>query len=166
MTTEKKLAIVGIVALCGLIVFQIWSHGTTKTINDDPIYGKLVGKTYETRTDLYLSQDRQSANYSIKIPGVLYPEIKEIKEYPHGTAHNIIHKLIPSKTRIKISNVVLTNVPFRGTDLWLKARFEDSSIYEGEVDATFISDFSSYHEKMDSKYVTEITPEGEPVNAK
>lgn len=166
MTTEKKLAIVGIVALCGLIIFQIWSHGTTKIINDDPIYGKLVGKTYETKINLYLSQDRQSAHYSIEVPGFLYPEIKEIKEYPRGTAHDIIHKIIPSKTRISISNVVLTDVPFRGTDLWLKAKFEDANIFDGEVYVNSISDYRSYHKKMNPKYVTEITPEGEPVDAK
>lgn len=166
MTTEKKLAIAGIVALCGLIVFQIWSHGTTKTINDDPIYGKLVGKIYETKIDLYLSQNRQSAHYSIEVPGLLCPEVIEIKEYPHGTAHDIIHKIIPSKTRIKISNVVLTNVPFRGTDLWLKAKFENVAISDGEVYVNSISDYKSYHKKMNPRYVTEITPEGEPIDAK
>lgn len=166
MTTEKKLAIAGIIALCGIIVFMIWGHGTTKNINNDPIYGKLIGKKYETMKDLYLSQDSQSGNYSIKVPGIYLPEIKEIQKYPDVSYHRTIHKVIPAKSVIIISNVILTNVPFRGTDLWLKAKFENANIFDGEVYVNSISDYRSYHKKMNPKYVTEITPEGEPVDAK
>jgi hypothetical protein len=166
MTTEKKLAIAGIIALCGIVVFAIWSHGTTRNINGDPVYGKLVEKKYETKIDLYLTQSQQSGKCFIKVPGEYLPEIKDIKSFPDVSYHRIIHKVIPSRAVFTITNVVLANKPFRGSDIWIKAKFEDEKIYKDEVDVTFISDFNSNNAKMNPEYVTEITPEGAPIDAK
>lgn len=166
MTTERKLIIVGVIAFFALAIGEIWYRGTAKSVGDSPSHNQLIGKRYKTKTALYLSQDRQSAWYFIKIPGLLTPELKDIKEYPHGTPQKIIHKLLPPGTGFSITNVILTNKPFRGEDKWVMGRFDDVRIFSGQFCVNSVSDYESNHEKMDPEYVTEITPEGEPVNDK
>lgn len=166
MTTERKLIIAGVIAFFALAIGEIWYRGTATSIGDSPSHNQLIGKRYKTKITLYLSQDRQSAWYFIKSPGYFSPELADIKEYPHGTSHQIIHKLLPEGTGFSITDVIITKTPFRGEDKWVMGRFDDVRIFSGQFCVNYISDYNSNNEKMKSKYVTEITPEGEPVNDK
>lgn len=166
MTTERKLIIAGVIAFFALAIGEIWYRGTAMSVGDRPSYNQLIGKRYKTKTALFLTQTRQSARYFINVPGIFSPELADIKEYPHGTSHQIIHKLLPKGTGFSITDVIITNKPFRGEDKWVMGRFDDVRIFSGQFCVNFISDYNSNNEKMKSEYVTEITPEGEPVDAK
>lgn len=166
MSVEKRLILIGIILLIVVIGGEIWYQGIKKTINSNPTYGELVGKKYEAKIDLYISQDRQSARYFIEVPGWHCPQAQDIKQYPYGGVSYIIHKLVPKGSVFTITNILLTNKPFRGKDIWLMGKFDDSRIFSDEICVNSVSDYNSNHEKMDPEYVTEITPEGEPVNDK
>lgn len=171
MTTKSKpIELVIACLLVALVVGVPWWYLKDKKQDwsKHPVYGKLVGKKYMLKEDTYIYKYGDSGKIYLHLTKDYNLKVEDIqeKELPLMYQGDYILKVIPKGMVFTITRIEFVKRTWADDRLWIKAKFDDHNKYGKEIDVSFLADYSKSKSEMDNQYVTEITPEGEPVNEK